>query len=660
MYIGADYYPEHWDRRRWRKDAELMQKAGFNVVRMAEFAWVFLEPEEGRFEFDWLDEAIGVLHARGISTILGTPTAVMPAWLARHYPETLSVDAKGHRVEWGVRKNNCFSSGAYRLLSERITRAMAGHFHDNPAVIGWQTDNEFGGPECFCDSCRAEWHAWLRRRYGAIDALNKAWGTHFWGHVFREWDEIALPVDPASHNPSACLDWKRFHSWIQVRFQHDQVAILREVCPKHFITHNFMGLYSGLDYYDLARDLDFVSWDNYPVWGAPPAQLDMSAFAADVMRGLKRKNFWIMEQTAGPGGWSHFGRNPRPGEIRSVAYQQLARGADGQVWFRWRTCTAGREQYWHGLLQHDGRPLRRYKEAAQVASEYRRLAPELAGTTVKAEVAMVYDYETIWATDIQPGYEGHSYQEAARRFYAALHRLGVNVDIIPPSADFSAYKFVLAPDLYLLPDALAKRLDAYVKAGGVLLADCRLGVKDETSLCHERTLPGLLSDVLGIAIEEYSTIPEAEGTPVAGGKDFPGRFTAERYADYVKPRAASALASFEAWYLKCFAALTRNAYGKGVAWYVGTVVREPEFYDRLMAEAIASAGVKPLLPATAPLGVEVSCREGGGRKLLFVVNHTQEPVEVAVPAGKTDLLSGGKTGETLALDRYGVAVLKMK
>ncbi len=658
MYIGTDYYPEHWDKRRWRKDAELMQKAGFNVVRMAEFAWAMMEPDEGRFDFAWLDEAIDILHSHGIYAILGTPTAVMPAWLARHYPETLAVNAQGQRVEWGVRKNNCFTSGAYRFFSARITRAMAEHFKDNPGVIGWQTDNEFGGPDCFCDSCRAEWHAWLRRRYGNIAALNKAWGNHFWGQVFSEWDEINIPRDPNTYNPSACLDWRRFNSWTQVRFQHEQVEILRELCPKHFITHNFMGLFKGIDYYDLAKELDHVSWDNYPVWGAP-GPMDSSAFAADVMRGLKRKNFWIMEQTAGPGGWSDFGRNPYPGEIRSVAYQQLAHGADGQVWFRWRTCTAGREQYWHGLLQHDGRPLRRYNEAAQVATEYHRLAPELEGTTPRPQVAMIYDYENIWATDIQPSYGGHSYHEAAGRFYAAMHRLGVNIDIIPPSADFSEYKLVVAPDLYILPDTLAKRLDAYVKNGGVLLADCRLGVKDETSLCYERTLPGLLSDALGITIEEYSTIAEPGGYRLVGGKEFPGEFTAERYLDFVKAKKAKALVGFDRWNVKGFAAVTRNDYGKGTGWYVGTIAKESAFYDQLMSQVLASAGVAPLLPERAPDGVEVSCREGKGKKLLFVINHTQEAVEVAVPAGKLDLITGEKTQSKLRLGRYGVAVIKM-
>ncbi len=679
MYIGADYYPEHWPRTRWETDAKLMQKAGFNVTRLAEFAWAFLEPEEGRFEFDWLDDALAVLAKHGVSAVLCTPTAVMPAWCARKYPETLAMKPDRTRIVWGVRKNNCFTSGTYRLLSERVTRAMAEHFRDAPNVIGWQTDNEFGHPVCHCPTCRSDFQDWLRNRYGSLDELNARWGTHFWGHVYGTWGEIEIPADFASYNPSLCLDWQRYFSWLNVRFQRDQVRILREVCPEHVVTHNLMGHFSDLNYYDLSEDLDFVSWDNYPVWGAPGIPYDASS-AADVMRGLKRKNFWIMEQTAGPGGWGAFNRNPRPGEIRKIAYQQLAHGADGQVWFRWRTCTAGREQYWHGLLGHDGKPLRRYREAAQTAGEYHALAKELAGTTVRTPVAMLYDYDSNWALRIQPGYPGNDYQAARARFYNALFRAGVNVDMLPPSGPIEDYRVVIAPDLHVLPDALAQRLDAFVRNGGILVTDCRTGVKDETNLCHDRTLPGLLRDALGIEIEEYE-VPGMEFA-VTGTDGLPGQFTAHQYIDWVKAKTARTLAGYEQWHLAKFAAATVNEYGQGAGYYVGTVVKEPAFYDALIADVLARAKVRPLV--TPPEGVEVSVREsapdrcsamldGGSartakaagqqakakRKLLFLINHTEDPKAVQVPAGKKELLTGKTTGDEWTLERYGVAVIKL-
>lgn len=657
MYIGVDFYPEHWPRAKWETYARWMKQAQFNIVRMAEFAWVNMEPEEGRCDFAWLDDALTILNKHGVSAILGTPTAVMPAWVARKYPETLAMQKDGTRITWGVRKNNCFTSGAYRMLSERITREMTVHFAGTPNVVGWQTDNEFGGPLCFCDTCRNEFQDWLRTKYKTLDALNRAWGTHFWGHRYSTWGEIQVGNDTGGQNPGLCLDWQRFTSWLNVRFQREQVRIIRAHCPQHFVTHNFMGLFSDLNYYDLAADLDFVAWDNYPIWNKPDVPYDASA-AADVMRGLKRQNFWIMEQSAGPGGWGAFGRNPRPGEIRKVAYQQMAHGSDANIWFRWRTCTAGREQYWHGLLGHDGKPLRRYKEAAQYAKEAHKLEKELAGTTIKADVAFVYDYESIWALRFQPGFNENNYHDAMRRYYKAFFRAGIGVDMIKPGQDLSGYRIVVGPDLFILPDAVAKQFNDFVKAGGVLLTDCRSGVKNETNLCIERTLPGLLSESLGIAIEEYEAIAKDDQYTVAGQNDFGGSFTSVYYADWVTATQAEVLAGFEDWHMKDFAALTRNRCGKGIGYYVGTVIKEESFYDALIADMLASAKIVPVV--TPPPGVEASVREGAGKRLLFLINHTEKPQTVSVPSGKRELITGKKTRAEINLGIFGVAVVKLQ
>ncbi|MBN1509684.1 MAG: beta-galactosidase [Sedimentisphaerales bacterium] len=661
MFIGVDYYPEHWPRERWETDARLMKEAGFNVVRLAEFAWIDMEPQEGQYDFSWLDDAIKLLARYDINVILGTPTAVMPAWLARKYPEALRMKTDGTRVVWGGRKNNCYSNRDYRLLSERITLAMAAHFARQRNVIGWQIDNEFGGEECFCPSCLARFQFWLQRKYGTLDELNRAWGNRFWGLKFTAWDQITIPDCATDRswvmgNPSACLDWKRFITQQQARFQTGQVAILRELCPDDFITHNFMGLFSALDYYEMARDLDFVSWDNYPIWSDKPNIPYDASLSADVMRGLKRKNFMIMEQTAGPCGWESFGRNPWPGEIRKIAYQQLAHGSDGQIWFRWRTCTVGREQYWHGLLGHDGEPLRRYKEAAQTAKEFRRLEGHLRGTTVMSDVAIVYDYDNLWSLSFQPGFAGNSLQNAIRRYYNAIMRAGVNVDIVSRQADLSPYKLVLAPDLSILPDETARKLDAYVKDGGVLLADCRTGVKDEFNLCHDRTLPGLLSEPLGITIEEYSSLGADSSYRVVGDDGLTG--TAIQYVDWVKPQGAKALAGYIGqWHMQPFAAVTRNEYGKGKGWYVGAVISEDDFYDALIDRLLKDADVRPSV--VPPAGVEASLRQGQGKSLLFLINHTDEPRRVKVPKDKLELLNDKRTQGIIDLDRFGVAVIEL-
>jgi beta-galactosidase len=662
MLIGVDYYPEHWPEERWETDLRLMKEAGFNVVRLSEFAWVLFEPSEGNFEFEWLDKFLRLLPKYNLKAILGTPTAVMPAWVARKYPETLATMENGQQIVWGARKNNCFSNGTYRLLSERITRAMAERYHDHPSIIGWQTDNEFAGPVCYCHQCRNSFQDWLRTRYVSLDSLNEAWGTHFWGHKLQTWGEIQIPDCngegrwDASGNPGTCLDWQRFNSWLNVRFQHDQVRIIREICPDdHFITHNLMHFRPEVSYYDLGEDLDFVSWDNYPVWEKPAPGYG-PAMAADLMRGIKQKNFLIMEQTAGACGWGSFYRNPRPGEIRKIAYQQLAHGADGQIWFRWRTCTAGREQYWHGLLGHDGRALRRYEEAARIAGEYRKLERFIKGTTVNSEVAIIYDYISRWSLTGQPGYPENDVVEVIRRYYDAFYRAGINVDLISPESDFSDYKLLLAPDLVVLPDKLADRLNEYVQNGGVLLADCRTGVKTETNLAWPKTLPGKLSPVLGIEIQEYGTITPDFSYKLFSKGLFKDTLTAIHYVDWIIPGSAETMAGFDQWHLKDFAAVTRNEYGNGIGWYVGTVAEEELFYDGLINRLLNDAEIQPFIEL--PAGVEASVREGNGKRILFLINHTEQKQTIDLPEVKKELISDRKVDGSITLGFYDVAVFE--
>jgi beta-galactosidase len=537
---------------------------------------------------------------------------------------------------------------------------MAEHFAATPNVIGWQIDNELAGPQDFSEASRVDFQDWLRRRHGTLETLNRAWGTTFWSHIIGDWAEITIPDCTGegpwgiSGNPGACLDWRRFNSWINHRFLAAQVDILRAVKPRWFVTHNMMGLDPTISYYELGRDLDFVSWDNYPALSRS-SQPYAASMAADLMRGVKRKNFWIMEQTAGPLGWGTFSDTPLPGEIRKICYQQLAHGADAQVWFRWRTATAGREQYWHGLLGHDGRPLRRYREAAQVAQEYRQLETMLEGTTVAADVAIIYDYESIWSLASQPGYPEHDYLRAVARYYNALFRAGVNVDLISPDADLGRYKLVLAPALVVLPDARARTLTAYVERGGVLLTDARSGVKDENNLAHARTLPGLLSEVLGIEIDEYGAL-EGRSYPVHGDRGlFPDTLTAIDYVDWVTPKGAEVWARYGRWPLEPFAAVTRNRAGRGVAWYVGTVFWEDAFYDHLIDHLLGEAGVERWV--NLPAGVETSVRQGAGRRLVFLINHNDTDRSVTIAPGKRDVLAGQVLGDRVTLGPFGVAVI---
>lgn len=656
MYIGVDYYPEHWPETRMDEDMRLMREAGFNVVRLAEFDWVSVEPEEGSYRFEFWDRVLMKLADHGISAIMCTPTAAMPAWVKEKYPKALALDDDGRRLPWGGRKNNCFTNPDFRRLSNQVTVAMAEHFSAAPNVIGWQTDNEFGQPRCYCDSCRASFQNWLKDKYGTLDALNAAWGTHFWGHRCQTWEEIPVPVG-SRQNPSLRLDWRRHFSWLNVRFQRDQIDRVRAHCPNHFVTHNMMGLFPELNYYDLGEDLDFVGWDSYPIRFEDSVRYGASC-AGDLMRGVKKKNYWIMEQTAGPPGSNDFARNPRPGEIRSVAYQHLAHGADGMLWFRWRTCTTGVEQYWHGLLGHDGRPLRRYQEAKRVASEFRSVENLVTGTTVKPNVAIVYDYDSLWSGLEQPGFKNFNYAFNIRRYYDALFRAGVNVDFIRANDDVTNYDLVLAPGLIVTPDDVAARFTDYVKGGGVFLADCRTGVKDESNRCHERTLPGKLTDVLGVEIQEYEALgPDMTYDLVGESDELPGTFTAIDYADWTTSLGAERLVAFKQWHLEDMTAVSRNRFGEGVGFYVSTVVKETEFYDRLIDLLLETASIKPVV--VPPKGVEAVVREKDDVKLLFLINHTEEEQIVSVPTGKRELLTETETSNKLALGRHEVAVVSL-
>jgi beta-galactosidase len=666
VYVGVDYYPEQWPEERWETDLKLMQDAGFNVVRLGEFSWVLYEPTEGQIDFGWLDRWLELAKKYGVRAILGTPTAIMPAWMAKKYPETLATKPDGTHVIWGGRRDNCFSDPDYRRLSARIVRAMGEHFASNPQVVGWQIDNELGGTDCRCDKCRAGFQQWLAKKYGSLDGLNHAWGTRFWGQTYGSWDEVPIPVDRigdwAISNPSASLDWQRFTSDLNIDFLDEQVKILRQTCPRsQFITHNFMGLHRGINYYGLAKQLDFVGWDDYPKL-SPGLHFD-SAMGADLMRGVKKQNFLIMEQTAGPLGWSVFSRDPQPGELRKICYQHLAHGADGELWFRWRSCTVGREEYWHGLLGHDGVAGRRYHEAAGFAKEFQQLGPTLRGTSVQSNVAILYDYDSLWALEIQNGYPGASYQDAIRRYYNALNRAGVNVDLVKPGDDLGGYKLVLAPHLHVLADDVATGLVSYVRAGGVLLADCRTGVKDQTDLAYARTLPGLLSPALGIEIDEYESLRlgisdnEEVKYSIQGNGRIGGTFPAVHYADWITPKGAEVVAHYNEPHMQAYAAVTRNQFGKGIGWYVGTLVDQSDFYDTLIAQLLKDSGIGAVVSPSE--GVEVSTRQNADFGLLFVINHTNQVVTVKVPSGKQELLTGTTTGESVELDGFGVAVIKL-
>jgi beta-galactosidase len=655
---GADYYPEHWPEERWPEDARLMKGAGFNVVRLAEFAWSLMEPQQGSFEFDWLDRAITVLAKQGIDVVLGTPTASPPPWLMAKREDLFMVNEDGMRMTYGLRREYCPNNPLYHQYTQQIVDEMAAHYMDNQAVIGWQIDNEFGAP-CYCEICRVAFHRWLQERYTGLDVLNEKWGTIFWSHVYTDWSQIPIPLKIAgSHNPGLHLDYKRFMSDTYRTYQKMQIDIVRKHSTDQFITHNLMGFgYNQLDYYQNSADLDFVSWDNYlrHQWdmtaGVDPSQ---PALNHDTMRGLKKQNFWVMEQQSG-GGWELVAVPPKPGEMRLWAYQSVARGADGIIYFRWRTCRTGAEQYWHGILDHHGIPGRRYEEAALMGKELQAIGTRIKGLQNKSQVAIMQSYDTRFAFQVQQNNPRFEYEKHIRDIHTAFYNLNVMVDIISEVDDFSGYKLVIVPAMYVLSEETAASLERFAAAGGLVVLTPRTGVKDESNAAVNMKLPGLVAEMTGVEVEEYISMPIDEDNRVQFTLlDLDNEFTVSTWADVLELTTAEMAARYCQDYYSGRAAVSINAFGDGQVIYIGTMGDE-EFYAYIAKWVLDLVDVTPTL--LSPPGVEVTQRWDGDRCYLFVLNHNAGVAEIRLEDRYTNLLSNQTLSGTIALNPYDVLIL---
>lgn len=655
MIFGADYYPEHWPKERWPIDAKLMREAGMNTVRLAEFAWAQLEPAEGQFDFTWLDEAIDVLAAEGISVVLGTPTASYPPWLGQQYPSIRQVNQSRQVINYGGRVNACINAPDFWKASDRIVRAMAEHYATNPNVYGWQLDNEFGS-HCYCEICQVSFQEWLEAKHGSLEALNAAWGTAFWGHIYSSWSQIPLPwTPPGHHNPGLELDYRRFMADSLTDYAEMQADIIREHTDRP-ITHNFMGFWpESFDYRAVAETLDWVSWDNYPMFGAG-ASAPALGIAHDLTRGLLHKNFWMMEQQSGPGGWGVLGPSPRPGQVRLYTYQSIAHGADGMIYFRWRTCRSGIEQYWHGILDHDGSTNRRYEEIKGIGGEVAKLWPLLKETRIHSEAAILNDYTSRWVWQSQKTNSEFSYHDEAQLYYNSLFGRGASVDIPQMGDDLSSYKLVIVPAMYIVTPERAAQLKKYVEDGGTLVVTYRTAAKTDTGVMINEPLPGMLRDLFGVRVAEYHSPHKDEQNFIKGvGKNLPEEASRVKvFLDVLELEGAEVLAEYTQGFAAGRPAITMNSWGKGLAVYVGTHP-EQEFVDALIEMLAEKSGVA--IGPKLPKDVEVAVRRSPERELIFVMNYSGEPQKVTLPEGGRSVIGPDESGE-IELEPYGVRVIE--
>jgi beta-galactosidase len=518
MRLGVCYYPEHWPEEVWANDAQRMADIGITRVRIGEFAWSRIEPDPGRLVWDWLDRAVETLHAAGHGIIMGTPTATPPKWLVDKHPDMIAVDAAGNARKFGSRRHYSFSSPTYAEEARRIVTQIAERYGNHPAIVSWQTDNEYGCHDTVLSYCRnaaAAFRRWLADKYGDITTLNAAWGTVFWSQEYRSFDEIDPPnLTVTAPNPAHVLDYRRFASDEVVKFNRMQADILRAASPGRDIVHNFMGFFTDFDHHNVGGDLDVAGWDSYPLgfleqfWFPDSEKLryarqghpDIAAFHHDLYRGCSNGRWSVLEQQPGPVNWARYNPAPLPGMVRLWTLEAMAHGAELVSYFRWRQAPFAQEQMHAGLLRPDSSDDIGADEVRQSWADIGQLG---ALSVAKAPVALLFSYEADWLFHTQAHGASFRYLELVFNAYTALRSLGLDVDIISPNAEFEGYRMIVAPSLPILNDNLVERLARF---DGPILLGPRSGSKTADFAIPPNLPPGALQSVLPIRVVRVESL----------------------------------------------------------------------------------------------------------------------------------------------------------
>jgi len=671
MLHGGDYNPDQWIKTPeiWDEDMRLMKLAGCNAMSVGIFSWTALEPQEGKFEFGWLDTIMDKLADNGAYAVLATPSGARPAWLSRKYPEVLRVRPDRGRNLHGHRHNHCLTSPIYREKTTTINRKLAERYKDHPALLVWHVSNEYNG-ECHCELCRAAFVDWLKKKYGDLDALNHAWWTAFWSHTYTDWSQI----EPPSEIGERCvhgltLDWKRFVTDQTIDFFRSEIAPLRELTPDVPVTTNFMGLYPGLDYWKFAKAVDVASWDNYPSWHGPVGDANLApniSFVHDINRCLKNgKPFMLMESVPSATHGMEVAKRKRPGMHLLSSMQAVAHGSDTVQYFQWRKSRGSWEKFHGAVVDHVGHENTRvFRDVAAVGEALKKLDP-VVGTTVRPDVAIICDWENRWAIDGMQGLgrDLRKYVETCIAHYRPFWSRGVPVDVIDETFDFSGYKLLIAPMLYMLRPGVAERIRSFVAEGGTFVTTYWSGIVDENDLCFLGGWPGDgLREVLGIWDEEIDGLYPDDRNRIVMAKDnalgLAGEYEVRELCGLIHSEGADILATYGDDFYAGRPALTVNAFGKGKAYYVASR-NSDEFLVDLYARLTADLGIRPVIEADMPAGVTAQMRSDGEDEFVFIMNFTAD--EQKIHAGGEsfiDMLTGDAVRGDIRLDGYGLMILR--
>ncbi len=666
---GGDYNPDQW---RWRpgtldEDIEMMKAAHVNVVSMGMFSWSAIEPQEGVYDFSWLDEAIDKLYDNGILVFLSTPSGARPAWLAKKYPEVLRTDKFQVKQVFGERHNHCFTSPIYRAKVKEINQKLAERYKDHPGVVLWHISNEYEG-ECHCNLCQEAFREWLKNKYKDLDALNRAWWTGFWGHTFTEWDEIHSPTPIGDWSLDGLnLDWRRFVTDQTVDFYRMEVEAVREITPDRPVTtnfHDFPNPSEGLNYWKFAPYLDIVSWDNYPYWhnetNSDAVEGARRDFIHDINRSLLGKPFLLLESCPGATNWQEVSRLPKPGVIALQSMQAVAHGADSVQYFQIRKSLGASEKFHGALIDHyPSKDVRVFKEIQGLGEDLSKL-DELIGANVDAKVAIIYDWENRWAIDNIQGLNENrkEYFKMCINHYFPLWSKGIGVDAIDMEQDLDKYDVLIAPLLYMVSEDLAERIKEFVARGGTFITGPFTGVVDEDQLAYMNGRPGPLREIAGIWAEETDSLYDSQFNKIvkAGeGKSYKAKW----FCDLLHLEGAEALYEYGEDFYAGSPAVTVNSYGEGKVYYFATVM-EQDFYDDFYKEFINEN--MESLAIELPEGVGASVRENEESKFIFIANHNNENVKFNLVESAYDILSEQELSKDTVVEMpaYSYKVYKNK